>query len=207
MIISVEGLKGTGKSTVVKRLEEELCLPVLPKFTKGKEVYPGWLENLEKEKEYLTQRKIFGLQFYANFFVRLPENKRTLCNKGLITLGSSCVFSYFDPFPPRWFNVYEKDAQEIFSWAVNAYHPYLEETLFIVLHAAKEKIQKRIAQRKRNIPSERVFIGNYEDYKAVEEHRTKVLVNEGATIIHITNEKVSDLERLVKLVKGFMSKL
>ncbi|MDO8556621.1 MAG: hypothetical protein Q7R96_05615, partial [Nanoarchaeota archaeon] len=145
MIISVEGLKGTGKSLLVEKLKGCVEMEVLPKFTRGFAAYPVWLEEIKQGYQQPFVDECFGFRWCANFFASLAEyqeDKVVLVEKGLISLGCSGLFGHlmYSHLP---YVQYKVQMARVFNQYIAKYQPYVAQTMFIVVHADEGNMKHR----------------------------------------------------------------
>src|SRR3972149_7019428 len=164
MIISIEGMKGTGKSTVAQRLSLESGIQIAAKYTQGKSPFPGWVEKIRKEYGgvFNDAASSLGLQYYSNLFSRLEND--CIMEKGLITAASSGYYGYVHNNEKMPFQEYADSLEGVFKAACAHYSKRAPETTFLLLECSPEIARARIYDRLRGVPSEVFFIEHQEKY-------------------------------------------
>ena len=101
-VLSIEGIKGTGKSTIVTKIQENYFIRKIEKFTKGINNLPYFLTVFREEhKDYFYNAdSSLALGFYANFFNRLAEIRESEIVI-FAPVGKSMKSSAFKTEPPE----------------------------------------------------------------------------------------------------------
>lgn len=205
MIISVEGMKGTGKSTIANLLSLESGIPVVEKYTQGKCLFPDWVESLREEYwgEFNDATSSLGLQHYSNLFSRLEGQCGESCilEKGLITAASSGYYGYVKNREKVPFAEYMGILKNVFEESCKHYEPFACDTTFMLLECSPEIARARVYDRLREVPSEVFFIEHQKKYNEMHSSFIQVamqlLLPAQSRFIYAKNETPEDLEKIL----------
>ena len=180
MIVSVEGLKGSGKSTLVQKLHEEHGFPVARKYTKDASPpspFPLFIEEF-KEKYGNSFKNItssLGLRYYANFFGELERqesasgaSRNSIFDRGIVSLGYSGYYGYVNNKETLPLPEYEALLFELHREALGQYSLHVkrtgQHTLFVMVDCVKDVVEQRIRARLYAIPSDTFLLEHYNQY-------------------------------------------
>src|SRR3989344_1842202 len=181
--ITIEGLKGTGKSTIIKSLSSFYHVNLLQKF-----------KNIEST---------LAVNYYSNFFnnlelatnLNLTAPRIILLNRGLLSLPYFGYYGYSHNSEDLKFREYLKIASELYDLAICKYNTFGLESDFIILECCQETIKKRLEKREVKIVSDTFFLKNIEVYsnmkKYFEEQAIKKIKN--TRFFYRNNETIQDL--------------
>lgn len=198
IILTLEGLKGSGKSSIIKKVSG--MGKIMPKFSKGITPYPNFLENFKQDykKEFNNIDSSLGLQFYANFFNNLVFVEwNIICDRGLLSLPYFGYYGYINNQESIPLKEYWQICEELFREAIRHYKPWADISTFIILECTPDILIERI--NKRNlIASDIFFLKNIDYYlKSKEKYESiakKILTS---NFINLRNETNEDLESII----------
>ncbi len=207
-ILTVEGLKGTGKSLVIKEILREHHILPLQKFTKGQNTIADFL--IPFRDKYLPLFKnidsSLALHFYSAFFHNLENTHENdiLLNRGLLSLPSFGYYGYIHCHETMPFKKYQQIVLELYDLALFRYKPFESQSAFFILECNEEEIKKRLANREIKIPSDLFFLEHfslYTRFKEEFEKRAKKTLTQ-SYFFNLKNENEKDLVTLLKKIRG-----
>ncbi|MEK6861251.1 MAG: hypothetical protein AABY07_04725 [Nanoarchaeota archaeon] len=218
-IITIEGLKGSGKSLICERLLEKYNFTFIEKFTKIRTelVRPvDFVEDIRRKynNKFNNIQSSLGLFFYSAFFNRLEnlgDVSNYLLNRGMLSLPYFGYYGYVNSSEMIPFDEYLDVVRELHNLALDRYRKkYEENSLFINLECNKGELFRRIKLREYKIPSDTFFIEHYDTYVKLNdmfEKETKQSLSRSKFLI-FRNEDVKDLEQIIRITgKNLKEKL
>ncbi|MBS3152252.1 hypothetical protein J4230_02475 [Candidatus Woesearchaeota archaeon] len=196
-IITIEGLKGTGKSFICNNISKNYSVKIAGKFSKGKAVFPDFILEFKEKYNNLFNDidSSLGLGFYANFFHELESQneKFILFNRGLLSLPYFGYYGYFHNKEKIDFCTYEKILMELYELVLEKYKKFESSSIFIIIECSDDTIKTRLAKREIAIPSDIFFLDNLDLYKMAkikfEDKAMKILTN--SIFIYLQNENLN----------------
>lgn len=203
-IVVLEGLKGTGKSTIIKRIVEGKAIRKPEKISKGVEKWPEFVTEIGNRysARFRDVGSSLGLQYYANFFTRVGrvgEDETVIFDRGLLSLPYFGFYGYLASAETVLFGDYERTATTLFERALEEYGRFSKSSSFFILDCSRETIKRRLASRRELIPSEQVFLDNFGAYVELK-RKTEDLARQRLgrrCFFEMSNEKPEDLEKIV----------
>ncbi len=204
-IITLEGLKGTGKSTLVEHLKKNTSFFFAPKISKEKAVLPNFLLPFKEKYSYFNRvESSLGLKYYAGFFNILStySQRPLFLERGLLSLPFYAYYGYYYNSESIPLNHYDLIATEVFQTALNEYKKYNHESTFFILEVEPSIIKKRMEDRVDKIHSDTFFL----DYFALCLNIKKRFENftqkslSSSKFIHLKNETPEDLNRNLDII-------
>jgi len=204
-ILTFEGLKGTGKSTLLDLIVKDSGSKIIEKITKGGETWPDFIrEAYNKYCPFLKDVKSsLALQFYSNLFRRLEESQReglVLLDRGLLSLPSFCYYGYHYSKENMGFDEFLGIVNEMQNLAINNYRKFEEQTTFLIMESKIEEIKSRMIKRARESKADKFFLDNITSYitlkERFEEHAKAGLPK--SVFLNLENNTQTDLEQIIR---------
>src|SRR3989338_2369314 len=204
-VLSIEGIKGTGKSTIVTKIQENYFIRKIEKFTKGINNLPYFLTVFREEhKDYFYNAdSSLALGFYANFFNRLAEIRESeivIFERGLLSFPCSGLYGYYISQKKISFDQYCNVALSLYNLALERYRRLERETLFLIVECTKGTVLDRLRYRAIKKQSDKLFLDKMDSYnhlqRLAEDMSMETLAR--SNFLRLRNESPQDLEDIVK---------
>ncbi|MFH1173758.1 MAG: hypothetical protein V1725_01350 [archaeon] len=190
-IVMIDGMKGTGKSTIVELLRQE-GYPIIAKYTKQTYTTNHFFEVLGALCGIAQPNDTLALPFYSTLFERLISNEGIM-EKGLLSIYSAGYYGYLLHDRPVPFDDYQHMLDFVFESALNVYSPKVE---VISLRCSDAEREARLGRRT-PLHGDIVFREHVEQYKQFFSRAEELLKGHGIPVITFQNDNRQDLARIV----------
>ena len=188
MILSIEGLKGSGKTTLINRLKDRFHINIAKKYTKTQ--HPGNYSLSE---------------FVSNLFFSLEESidSDIILDKGLITLSTAGLYGYAKENPGYSFDNYKEKNDKLLDNLIMEYRRFEDNTIFVILNCNTEERVKRVLNRPAKKPSDIYFLENIKDYLTLFERNVEVVKKslKKSRFAEFNNNNFEDLDPIFTYLK------
>ena len=215
MILTLEGLKGSGKTLVEKLISEKFEPSKFPKFTKSSIHTISPVKFVEDFKhtnkwKFTNIESSLGLSYYTSFFSdleRINRDQLTIVNRGILSLAYSGYYGYINNNEKITFGDYLELADDIYKIALHTYLPYEEDTTFIILECNKNLLSERLKSREKRIHSDIFFLEHLNTYLSLKERYEKITEKtlKKSRFHRFRNETSEDLGRIVNQLSKILS--
>lgn len=213
-ILTIEGLKATGKSLLCHKLTEKFpYIRHIPKFSKGNSSLPSFLTELtEKYACSLPQLSAsLGLGFYANFFNNLAnirDDETVLLNRGLLSLPYFSYYGYY--YNPQIISIqkYKKFLMQLYKNSIFQYKEFENHSVFLILESDEEEIRRRldIRMKEKKIPSDVFFLTHFHEYQKLKTEYEKIAQDSlNSKFIYLKNNNRTDLEKILEIASFYIN--
>lgn len=208
-IITIEGLKGSGKTTLVKKLSEDHKIEKLEKFSKGKSSLPNFLQEFREEHSGLFKDidLSLGLVYYANFFNNLRASKQNIVilDRGLLSLPYFGYYGYLQSDENLSFSRYEQTIAKLYNLVLERYKVFEKDSFFFILECSIAKTKRRLVERRKLVHSELLFLKNLEVYFYLKERfETQAKEKLKSYFLNVRNENKDDLIQNVATIEKML---
>jgi len=207
MILSIEGLKGSGKSTLVSLIKENFIFNISEKYTRGR--YDFYKELIDFRRKYVHLFKnidsSLALQFNSNLFHNLLHflGKDVILEKGILTLGGEGYYGYVESEENLNIVKYKSICKELYEISLAKYRDLVQPSVFVILDCGLEERVNRIRAREKSKKSDIFFLENMPIYEKIFENSIenakKALKN--ATFFRFMDDGRKDIENILGEIK------
>ena len=212
-IISLEGLKGAGKTSIAEELGRRRNIDICEKYMHQHIALSSMLFSLKKryENKFLNIDEALGTYYYASFFSSLEKainGGRTaiVLDKGLLSLPATGYYGYLKNKETLPFSKYSRILFETFELAIIHYNSIKADSYFFIIKCNEEERLRRIMSREEIKPSELIAVGRNDIYELI--FSQSALLAQArlsrASFHYLFNENLEDKRKAISSIEALV---